>query len=85
MDFDTNCQDSIEDLHPYVPDSITLSEFTIRVIVYIAGFVIRHLKKSLHCEPCIEALTGNKSHVECSLINIKNCGSLSYPSHDNNL
>ena len=25
---------------------------------------------------------GNDSHIECSLINIKNCGGLTYPSHD---
>jgi len=43
---------------------------------------VRHLKKTLYCEPCIEALTGNESHIECSLINIKNCGGLTYPSHD---
>ncbi|XP_025161077.1 uncharacterized protein LOC112589997 isoform X2 [Harpegnathos saltator] len=78
---DSNHEDRNENL-PLLLDTITLSEFTTRVIAYIAGFVVRHLEKILHCETCIEALTGNETHIECSLINIKNRGGLRLPSHD---
>lgn len=77
---DNNNQDSNEDL-PFLPDTITF-EFSTRVIAFIAGFVVRHLRKVLRCEICIEALTGNETHIQCSLINIKNCGGLTFPSHD---
>ncbi|EZA46611.1 THAP domain-containing protein, partial [Ooceraea biroi] len=74
-------KDKDEDLFP-LPDIVTLSEFATRVIAYIAGFVVRHLEKVLHCETCIDALTGKETHIECSLINMKNRGGLTLPSHD---
>lgn len=70
------------DYLPFLLDSATLSEYSTRVIAYIAGFIVRHLKKIIYCETCIEALIGEETHIECWLINLKNRGGLSLPSHD---
>lgn len=67
---------------PFLLDSVSLSEYSTRVVAYIAGFIVRNLRKTIHCETCIEALTGQETHIECSLINLKNRGRLSLPSHD---
>lgn len=50
-----------------LPDTITLCEFSSRVIAYIAGFVVRHLEKVIRSETCIDALTHGpkKIWIEC--------------------
>lgn len=69
-------------LEYYVPMVVNCSEFSSRVITYIAGFVIKHLMRKIQCEECINALVGDNSGPEYNLINIKNRGKLTYPSKD---
>lgn len=72
--------DIIED-HGYFPDIRRITEFSSRIIVYIAGFVVRYLKKSLYCEDCVHALTSDDKNDENSiLIQIKSRERLQYPS-----
>lgn len=42
--------------HDYILSSTSLSEYSKDVVFYMAGFVVRKLKKVLKCETCIEAL-----------------------------
>jgi len=67
---------------PFLPGIVQLSQCSTRIIAYIAGFVVRHLKKMIRCDTCVKALCGNETHRECSFINIKNRGGLTLPSHD---
>ena len=46
-------------IHSYVPNILEITEFSKRVIAYMAVFVVRHLKSKLHCASCISALTGS--------------------------
>ena len=69
-------------IHSYVPNILQITEFSKRVIPYMAGFVVRHLKSKLHCESCISALTGSPSCEAYSLIALKTCGGLCFPSDD---
>lgn len=57
-----------------------ITELSERIIVYIAGFVVRHLKKKLLCEDCLDALISDNTILYSSMISIKNRGSLIYPS-----
>jgi len=67
--------------HDYFPSDIhTITEFSKQIIVYIAGFVVRHLKKSLYCEECVNALTKDERDINSILIQIKSRGNLQYPS-----
>jgi len=52
------------------------------VISYIAGFIVKKLMKNLRCAQCINALIGKNDEIDQNLINIKNRGSLIYPSRD---
>lgn len=62
-------------------NSLQLSEYSIDVIAYIAGFVERSVKKKLKCENCLNALS--KSVVfDGKLIRIKDEGGLVYPQID---
>lgn len=56
-----------------------LTEFSLQIIIYIAGFVVRYLKKSLYCEECINALTSDNEEDINILIQIKSYGNLQYP------
>lgn len=70
------------DDHDYLPHtqlSFSTTEYKEEVIKYIAGCILRKLKKCMHCIECINALTA-KTQTECNFINIKNRGSLLYPS-----
>lgn len=82
-DLQLNCNvtaDIIED-HGYFPDIRRITEFSSRIIVYIAGFVVRHLKKSLYCEECVHALTSDdKNNDNSILIQLKSRGHLQCPS-----
>lgn len=60
--------DIIED-HGYFPDIRKITEFSSRIIVYIAGFVVKYLKKILYCEECVNALnSGDEQDENCNLI-----------------
>jgi len=52
------------------------------VISYIVGFIVKKLMKNLRCAQCINALIGKNDETDQNLINIKNRGSLIYPSRD---
>ncbi|XP_049947543.1 uncharacterized protein LOC126455824 [Schistocerca serialis cubense] len=68
--------------HDYFATGIYLSEVAVHIVVYIAGFVVRHLEKTLKCEPCLSVLRGDGSHVAYSLIHRKSRGGLVLPSND---
>lgn len=53
-----------------------------QIILYISGFVVRRLQKTIKCEKCQEALIGCKENFLNSLITQKNHGGLTYPSQD---
>lgn len=67
--------------HSYLPN-MGISELSERIIVYIAGFVVRHLRKKILCEDCLNALISDNMILYSSMISIKNRGSLIYPSKD---
>jgi len=66
--------------HGYFPDIRRITEFSSRIIIYIAGFVVRYLKKVLHCAKCVHALTSEKINENYIVIQIKSRGQLQYPS-----
>lgn len=68
--------------HEYIMNSNIISECSQQIVVYIAGFVVFKLQKTIKCEQCIVALQGNKENFLNSLISKKNRGGLSYPSKD---
>ncbi|XP_049764466.1 uncharacterized protein LOC126092781 [Schistocerca cancellata] len=68
--------------HDYFATGIYLSEVAVHIVVYIAGFVVRHLEKTLKREPCLSVLRGDGSHVAYSLIHRKSRGWLVLPSND---
>lgn len=78
---DLNQTATVLDDHSYLPDIRTISEFSDRIIVYIGGFVVRHLSKTLICETCVDALSGSDSDPESALISLKSRGRLHYPSY----
>lgn len=68
--------------HDYIMNTDVLSNCSLQIIIYIAGFVTYQLKKSIQCEHCIQAIIGDKDDFLNSLINKKNRGGLTYPSKD---
>ena len=74
--------------HEYCSNEVAsaiLSPYVGNVVVYIAGFVARSVKKRLLCEPCGVALTqvcSSRKHSHFSLIEAKTNGGLLYPSDD---
>lgn len=86
----TECIDSlvafVSDENPVdavdVPPLATLSVTTKdNIVFYVAGFVIKHCLKVLHCSSCISAVSGDRCQLpQSTLINIKLRGSLHWPS-----
>ena len=68
----------------YIPSASHLSKCSDKIVAYISGFVVHSLGKSLHCEACIGALTVEEATHSSShsLINLKNKGTLIYPTDD---
>lgn len=58
------------------------TEYKNKVIIYITGYILRKLMKILHCTKCIGALIEQNADTNNNLINVKNRGSLIYPSKD---
>jgi len=56
-----------------------ISEYYQEIIIYIAGFIVRHLMKTIICEICIHSLTADNNKTG-KLIHLKDRGSLIYPS-----
>ena len=77
----TAASEAIE-IHDYVPDILSISEFSERVIAYMASFIVKYLRSKLYCETCIDALTVSNSTDKYNLIKFKNRGGLCYPSDD---
>lgn len=65
--------------HNYLPNATDISEFSENVIEYIAGYIVKQLRKTLHCEECIDALI-DKNHKQNNLICVKNEGGLIQPA-----
>ena len=68
--------------HDYVYSPSNLSEFSLTIIEFIAGYVAKQLINILKCEQCISALTTSSPTYEISLIKKKTKGGLKYPSDD---
>jgi hypothetical protein len=66
-----------------LPPISVLSSCSTKIVAYIAGFVVFRLQKSLHCEPCISALSAPNDIPDIySLIRLKSRGNLVTPSQD---
>ncbi|CAH2101072.1 unnamed protein product [Euphydryas editha] len=65
--------------HDYLADPTRLTEFSQKVIIYIAGFVIKSLEGQIKCEQCISSLHTNEK-MKDTLQYIKDKGGLRYPS-----
>ncbi|EFN83659.1 THAP domain-containing protein 9, partial [Harpegnathos saltator] len=74
-------EDDVYD-HDYIPDVKYLSEFSRDVTVYIAGYVVMQLQRTILCNYCIDALKSNQRIYSDSLIAYKDKGKLTYPSND---
>lgn len=68
--------------HEYIFNNKIMSDCSLQIVTYIAGFVSKSLQKSVKCETCIQALIGNKANFLNSLIAQKSHGGLMYPSED---
>ncbi|CAG4948590.1 unnamed protein product [Colias eurytheme] len=74
--------DSIVDLpegHDYI-GNFELSEFSKEAITYIAGYVVRNLKKIIKCDECLGAIFAIEKFP--GFIVQKDVGGLHYPSQD---
>ena len=78
----------MECLHFYFQELFVsqISNFKECVIVYIAGFVARMVRKKIHCEVCASALISTRSEAEnkpsFALLNRKRWGQLIDASSD---
>lgn len=76
--------DGDDECYEDIPDFDKLSTFVDNAVVYIAGFVVRNLKKHIKCTTCINELTTDndsiKNHCHYNLLNTKNNGGLQVPS-----
>lgn len=83
-EFEDSCK--IAEYHSYsIPTEIhgyIYSQFTDRIIVYIAGWVVKKLSVILHCLNCVHSLRADTNDSIYNLIQVKDRGSLRYPSHD---
>ncbi|CAG4987354.1 unnamed protein product [Colias eurytheme] len=66
--------------HDYFYDPSRLTEFAETIIEYIAGFVVRKIKKVLYCQICLDSL--EKCSGNNTLTIIKNKGGLLFASQD---
>lgn len=67
--------------HNYLTDVRDISEFSLNIIEYIAGYVVKQLSQTLHCAECVNVLLDKECKMN-SLIYIKNRGALITPSED---
>lgn len=78
----TENDDDGDNYYVYFPSRNHLSKCVNEIVAYVAGFVVFKLKKSLHCEKCIDALI-SANPMNChSLIKLKSKRNLVYPSDD---
>ena len=72
------------DILPHVTQLSTQSPYQVSILAYIAGFIVRTLKRSLDCEFCFRALELDSSQVPnyaFDFIILKNRGGLVFPSN----
>lgn len=65
--------------HDYLTDPTRITEYSRRVIIYIAGFVVKALKKQIKCCDCLSLLTAPDKNIH-TLQYKKDKGGLHYPS-----
>lgn len=58
-----------------------LSDFVNEVVIYIAGFVERRVKRTIKCDKCLTAIDISPQKYS-EIVNIKSCGSLVHPHED---
>ena len=76
--------------HVYSEQTVTaLSEFSLGILEYIGGFLIRSLLKKVSCKECLQGLLKPVNQIQSvesfsskSLIQLKNNGGLKVPSDD---
>lgn len=90
----TSDNDSLDDVAelPFLSNTCKISEYRKNVLFYIAGFVVRKLRKSIACDSCLNrlyfkpecaALTDHGyylSGVYARFFNVKNKGGLIFPA-----
>ncbi|KAJ8946376.1 hypothetical protein NQ314_008908, partial [Rhamnusium bicolor] len=59
-----------------LPKLISLTDYSENFVIYIAGYVIKMLQKTVHCEECLELLVA----IRTILIKRRNLGAYIYPS-----
>lgn len=77
----SNENDSESEEDPCISSSM-ISQFSEKIVAYIAGFVCSKLRKSITCDVCNGAIVNSNVSPVHSLINVKNKGGLCFPSED---
>lgn len=49
--------------HDYLPNPDKITDFTEKIIAYIAEFVLKYIKNKINCEDCLMALEGDQCVV----------------------
>lgn len=69
--------------HDYIENISYTTEFSINVIVYIAGFIVRKIQRTVKCTECLKVLLStSKETTYHALIRNKSRGYLLIPSAD---
>lgn len=72
-----------DDNHDYVENIYYVTEFSINTIVYISGFIVRKIQRTVRCTECLRVLlTTSKEITYHALIRHKTRGYLLHPSAD---
>lgn len=66
--------------HDYVILPQNLTEYTSNVVVYISGYVVKHMANKLNCTTCIRSLFSAEPVQHCDLLRRKDNGGLIMPS-----
>ena len=80
--YDLQDRSPIADEHDYadIPNSVCLSQYKMAVITYIAGYVVRMVRKKISCPDCQFALTVESEQqvasIGCEFMLLKNRGGL---------
>lgn len=78
----TETMPTVQD-HDYLKNIHSSTEFSLNVIVYIAGYIVHKIQKKINCIHCLKVLlTTPKEDTYHALIQIKSRGYLIYPSAD---
>jgi len=72
VDFCVQLDDNIFEHNYNKTGSWYCNDYAQEIIKYMAGFIVKTLKKIVHCTPCINLLTRNSNYYESTLITMKN-------------